>query len=434
MAFLTPDRVRVERIGRHTITIKEKIIPDGARATKDIASHIKKGDLVKPNKKLNNGTGKPKGVTVHNTADITPAKGTNAAEQYARATYPNGNMGGVAVHFWVWKNEIWQQLREDERGWHAADGSRRRKDHRGGQTGGNVDTIAIECIGKDPESEDTTAKLVAYLCKKHGLDPAYDVYTHNYWMHGVDKIVQGVRKNCPLYILPHWNKFLDKVKEYYNEKVEPETKPKTNTLYRVQTGAFKHKSNADALLNRLKKDGFDTYMVQADGLYKVQVGAYAIRENAEAMAKRLKDKGFSAYITTESGSPVAAESANPAPKPSEPTKSAPKKTWQYYISGSLVKELQREINKQFNKKIKVDGYFGNETISALPVVRPGAEGNLTKIIQKRLIELGYSVGKWGADGKFGNATYSAVVKFQRDRKLKVDGIVGQETWKELFKK
>lgn len=212
MAFLIPDKVRVENIGNVSITINEKIIPDGVRATKDIASWCKKGDLVKPNKKLNDGTGKPKGITIHNTGDVTPAKGTNAAEQYARATYPNGNMSGVVVHFWVNKNHIWQQLKENERGWHAADGSKRRKDHRGGQSGGNVDTIAIEHIGKDPLTEETGAILTAYLCKKYNLDPMKDVYTHNYWMYGADKAFQGVRKNCPIYILPHWNSYLNRVR------------------------------------------------------------------------------------------------------------------------------------------------------------------------------------------------------------------------------
>ena len=47
--------------------------------------------------------------------DVRVASGTNAAEQYTRATY-NGNMSGVVVHFYVWDTEIWQNLREDERG------------------------------------------------------------------------------------------------------------------------------------------------------------------------------------------------------------------------------------------------------------------------------------------------------------------------------
>lgn len=175
---------REKRGGNSSITVKVKITLDGARAEKDICSYVKKGDLVKPNAKLNNGTGKPKGITVHNTDNISVASGTTPAEQYARATYTNGNMGGVAVHYWVYKNEIWQQLADNEQGWHAADGSSRRSSQRSGETiGGNLDTISIECIetGSDVESEDTTAKLVAYLLNKHGLSPDTDIYTHNYF-------------------------------------------------------------------------------------------------------------------------------------------------------------------------------------------------------------------------------------------------------------
>lgn len=41
------------------------------------------------------------------------------------------------------------------------------------------------------------------------------------------------------------------------------------TLYRVQTGAFSKRSNADAWAAKLKAAGFDTYIVQMGNLYKV---------------------------------------------------------------------------------------------------------------------------------------------------------------------
>ena len=83
----------------------------------------------------------------------------------------------------------------------------------------------------------------------------------------------------------------------------------SGTLYRVQTGAFSKKSNADALEEKLKARGFDTYMVQSSGLYKVQVGAYSIRANAEAMMEKVKAAGFDAFITTASGSAVSSSNA-----------------------------------------------------------------------------------------------------------------------------
>lgn len=79
----------------------------------------------------------------------------------------------------------------------------------------------------------------------------------------------------------------------------------SGTLYRVQTGAYKQKANADAQLAKVKAAGFDTYMVQADGLYKIQVGAYRKKANADAMAAQLKAAGFDTYITTEQGKAVS---------------------------------------------------------------------------------------------------------------------------------
>lgn len=83
----------------------------------------------------------------------------------------------------------------------------------------------------------------------------------------------------------------------------------SGTLYRVQTGAYKQKVNADAQLAKVKAAGFDTYMVQAGGYYKIQVGAYSKKANADAMAAKLKAAGFDTYITTEKGEAVTASPA-----------------------------------------------------------------------------------------------------------------------------
>ena len=94
-----------------------------------------------------------------------------------------------------------------------------------------------------------------------------------------------------------------------NTSAEPE-KPATGdsgVLYRVQTGAFSKKANADAMLAQVKAKGFDTYMVKVGKLYKIQVGAFAQKSNAISMASKLKAAGFSTYITTEQGQAVAAE-------------------------------------------------------------------------------------------------------------------------------
>ena len=84
-----------------------------------------------------------------------------------------------------------------------------------------------------------------------------------------------------------------------------DTRPQPeNVLYRVQTGAFRNKAGAEALLQQIKAKGFDTYMVKVNGLYKVQVGAFAQKSNAIAMAAKLKAAGFSTYVVSGGGKSV----------------------------------------------------------------------------------------------------------------------------------
>lgn len=93
------------------------------------------------------------------------------------------------------------------------------------------------------------------------------------------------------------------VNKRLNVEAPQPTNP-TGVLYRVQTGAFSNKANADALLTKVKAKGFDTYMIQDGGLYKVQVGAYSSKTNADAQAAKLKAAGFDTYVTTKSGTAV----------------------------------------------------------------------------------------------------------------------------------
>lgn len=88
-------------------------------------------------------------------------------------------------------------------------------------------------------------------------------------------------------------------------------KPQDETLYRVQVGAFKNKKYADNLANKLKADGYDTYVVVADGFYKVQTGAFKNRQNADNLANKLKKAGYDVYITIKTGSPASATKPEP---------------------------------------------------------------------------------------------------------------------------
>lgn len=66
------------------------------------------------------------------------------------------------------------------------------------------------------------------------------------------------------------------------------------------------------------------------------------------------------------------------------------------------------------------------------ILRDGDEGTDVKTMQEHLISLGYDLGKWGADGDFGDATEIALMKFQRDHKCEADGEYGPITHKALM--
>lgn len=93
-------------------------------------------------------------------------------------------------------------------------------------------------------------------------------------------------------------------------------------------------------------------------------------------------------------------------------------------------DLQTECNAQgFSNQI-LDGIPGPKTIDGCPVLKYRASGNITKLLQQRLVDLGYNTN--GVDGIFGNRTRNAVVQFQITNGLSSDGIVGQNTWTKLM--
>ena len=218
MAFLNPDKT----YDANGVTVKEYLL------TSHNPNRIAMPTAALPTK--------PIGITIHNTDWIVAAQGTHPAEQYSRATV-NGNMNDVRVHYYVDNVCAWQTLPLTLSGWHAADG--------GGD--GNRKTISIECImssaynDTDKKSEDNCAKLAAYLLHKYGLNVDDHLYTHTHWLNVRDGIkgsndFLNTRKHpykwCPLYILPHWAAFKEKVRGYLNalNGKSDESKGYTKTL------------------------------------------------------------------------------------------------------------------------------------------------------------------------------------------------------------
>ena len=73
------------------------------------------------------------------------------------------------------------------------------------------------------------------------------------------------------------------------------------------------------------------------------------------------------------------------------------------------------------------GVQPKETALGDRLLKNGCDGADVKVLQEYLIELGYDLGKWGADGDYGDATELAVRRFQRDCGLDNDGDYGPLT-------
>lgn len=79
------------------------------------------------------------------------------------------------------------------------------------------------------------------------------------------------------------------------------------------------------------------------------------------------------------------------------------------------------------------GLGGDAPMPTRKTIRRGSTGEDVVYCQECLIQLGYDLGSYGADGKFGAKTEAAVKDFQRKNGLTADGVVGPATWEALEK-
>lgn len=174
-------------------------------------------------------------------------------------------------------------------------------------------TIEVASDTKEPYAVNAKAyaaliDLLVDICKRNGIKELVwstnkaDRVNHK---NGCNMTVHRdyANKSCPgTYLYERHAQIASEVnKRLGSTNIKPTPEKPSGGLYRVQTGAFKSKTNADAMLAKVKAKGFDTYMVKVGDLYKIQVGAFKVKANAEAMMKKLQAAGFSAFITTEEG-------------------------------------------------------------------------------------------------------------------------------------
>lgn len=96
---------------------------------------------------------------------------------------------------------------------------------------------------------------------------------------------------------------------------------------------------------------------------------------------------------------------------------------------ALVIALQTELIRSYNRKLNIDGFFGNDTYSKCVTIKRGAKNALVYVLQGALICNGYQLK---LDGDFGPVTEDCTIQYQRAKNLVVDALAGRNTFRSLL--
>ena len=85
-------------------------------------------------------------------------------------------------------------------------------------------------------------------------------------------------------------------------------------------------------------------------------------------------------------------------------------------------------------QVKVDTFGGKQkTVTLeLPVLKQGCRGDSVMALQALLMGYGYECGDRGGYGTFDDGTLEALMEYQEDCLLQVDGSCGPKTWRSLL--
>lgn len=233
-------------------------------------------------------------ITIHHMAGNLSVETCGSlfasSSRQASANYGIGSDGRVGMY-----------VEEKDRSWCSSSGA---NDHRAVTI-----EVANDQIGGNWHVSDTALEklieLCADVCKRNGIpklnytgDTKGNLTMHKWF----------AATACPG---PYLESKFPYIAEQVNQRLGGsggETAKPDDTLYRVQTGAFSKKANAQAMAKQLEAKGYSTYLVQVDGLYKVQTGAFSVKANADKLCSQLKSQGFSAFVTTQGGQAVSGDS------------------------------------------------------------------------------------------------------------------------------
>ena len=284
---------------------------------------------------------------------------------------------------------------------------------RGGHT--ELCTGASALINELTEDRKVKDAVVKYL-KTLGQDVLDVTPPVNYTSNVGKDLAYGVNKannyGANLFVSIHFNKAYDT----YNGSLGSEVCVYSPNDY---ANRVVEKLGCLGFSNRGQKVRADLYELRMSAMKAMIVEVCFVEATEDvALYKKLGADAIGKAIAEAIVNTNVVNVATPAPE---------KKTETKVVESSFtnwVKRLQAECNAQGFSNQKVDGIPGPNTLAGCPLMRKGARGNITRLLQERL-----GVAQ---DGIFGSNTYNAVYNFQRSKGLSADGIVGRNTWRKLL--
>lgn len=128
---------------------------------------------------------------------------------------------------------------------------------------------------------------------------------------------------------------------------------------------------------------------------------------------------IAARVNAQLGVVGPAPTPTPTPTPAQP------------LTGTPIEKFQKACNND-GIVMPVDGIFGAKcTAAAQKILSNGSTGSRVTLVQQICMDAKIGLAS-GADGVYGAATKAAVMEFQKQKGLTIDGKVGLATWKALL--
>lgn len=102
-------------------------------------------------------------------------------------------------------------------------------------------------------------------------------------------------------------------------------------------------------------------------------------------------------------------------------------TWFHTHMNEIAESAAKGLCEYFGIPYIAPAATPSTPTATVTILRKGSTGPEVKSLQKKLLQIGYYLGSYGADGDYGDATVTAVRKFQKDNSLAVDGEAGPNT-------